>query len=118
MTVWLITGCSSGFGREIALGKSQSSNRFFELLTQFPFQAALKKGDLVLATCRNDTSRLSDLQEAGAITLELDITSPDEKIIEFVRNILEIPEVKLSGGVDILLNNAGYVQLGALEEMS
>jgi hypothetical protein len=51
MTVWLITGHSSGFGREIALGESQSSSRFFELLTQVTFEAVLKKGDLVLATC-------------------------------------------------------------------
>jgi len=99
MTVWLITGCSSGFGQEIAL-------------------AALKKGDLVLATCRKDTTRLADLERAGAITLELDISASPEVIQEFVRNVLELPQVKSSGGIDVLVNNAGYVELGAAEEIS
>ena len=53
-----------------------------------------------------------------SITLELDISAPVEIIDEFVKKVLEIPEVKSRGGVDILLNNAGYVQMGAVEEVS
>jgi len=99
MTVWLITGCSSGFGEEMTL-------------------AALKKGDIVVATCRGDVERISKLKDAGAITLELDVSAPVELINGFVKNVLEIPEVKSSGGLDILVNNAGYHSMGALEEFS
>jgi len=99
MTVWLITGCSSGFGKEIAL-------------------AALKKGDTVLATCRGDVTRLADLEQAGAITLELDISAGFEAMKKFVLDIfVKVPEVK-ANGVDILVNNAGYMEGGAAEEIT
>jgi NAD(P)-dependent dehydrogenase (short-subunit alcohol dehydrogenase family) len=78
--------------------------------------AALKKGDLVLATYRNDS--LSDLKEAGAIILKLDINAPFDVIRGFVKKISDVPQVKSNGGVDILVNNAGYVQMGAFEEVS
>ena len=81
-------------------------------------KAALKKGDIVLATCRNDVTRLADLEQAGAITLELDISAKPEVIKEFVRNVLGLSVVKSSGGVDILVNNAGYVEGGAAEEIT
>jgi len=99
MTVWLITGCSSGLGKEIAL-------------------AALKKGDIVLATCRGDVTRLADLERAGAIILELDISAPPGEIQEFCKNTLELQVVKENGGIDKLVNNAGYVQMGVAEEIS
>lgn len=99
MTVWLVTGCSSGFGKEIVL-------------------AALKKGDIVIATCRGDTSRLSELEKAGAIALALDICASEQDVKNFVNRMLELTPVKANGGVDVLVNNAGYVTLGAVEEVS
>jgi len=98
MVVWLVTGCSSGFGKEIVL--------------------TLNKGDLVLATCRGSTNRIADLEKAGAITLTLDISTSSREISDFVKNVLELPGVKEKGGVDILVNNAGYVTMGGLEEIS
>jgi len=99
MPLWLITGCSSGFGKEIA-------------------HYAIKKGDKVIATCRRDASRISDLKEAGATILELDISAPYEVHQQFANTVLDLPIVKSNGGVDILVHNAGYVQMGAAEEVS
>lgn len=88
--VWFITGCSSGFGKEISL-------------------QVLSRGDKVISTARN-ASRLSDLKEAGANVIDLDVT--DDLVIE--------EKVKAAHGIhgrlDILVNNAGFVQEGALEE--
>jgi len=80
--------------------------------------AALRKGDVVVATCRKGVDRISKLKDAGAITLELDMGASVEVINEFVQKVLEEPEVKARGGVDILVNNAGYVSFGTLEEFS
>ena len=89
--VWLITGCSSGFGQEIAL-------------------AALEHGDKVVATAR-DPSRLRDLESKGAVTAELDVTSSDEIMATTIQNIL-----KEVGQIDILVNNAGHGFQAAVEE--
>jgi len=99
MTVWLITGCASGLGKELAL-------------------TALKRGDTVLATCRNDVSRLAELERAGAIILELDISASPQVVKNFVKTLDELPAVKSNGGVDILVNNAGYVHLATAEELT
>jgi NAD(P)-dependent dehydrogenase (short-subunit alcohol dehydrogenase family) len=80
--------------------------------------AALKKGDVAIATCKNDTTRLSDLERAGAITLELDISATPEVVQGFVKKVLELPLVKSNGGVNILVNNAGYAPMGAAEEIT
>jgi len=99
MPVWIITGCSSGFGWEMTLD-------------------ALAKGIQVIATCRSPVSRLSDLEKAGAIIMELDVSAPAEKMKEFAKNVLELDAVRKNGGVDVLLHNAGYAQLGGIEEVS
>ncbi|KAH6713526.1 3-oxoacyl-reductase [Leptodontidium sp. MPI-SDFR-AT-0119] len=91
--VWLITGCSSGFGSEIA-------------------QQALARGDTVIATARN-ASKLSHLSALGATTLALDVTAPDT-IIESVISTA----ISKHGHIDILVNNAGAVLEGAIEETS
>jgi NAD(P)-dependent dehydrogenase (short-subunit alcohol dehydrogenase family) len=88
---WLITGCSSGFGREITL-------------------AALARGDIVVATARN-ASKLSDLAAAGAKTLSLDVTASDAEIEKTIADT-----IALVGHIDILMNNAGAVIEGAIEE--
>lgn len=92
MSTWFITGCSSGFGSEIA-------------------KTALADGHNLVATAR-DAGKLKDLEKLGAYTLSLDITAPDEEIEKVVASA-----VKKFGGIDILINNAGYILEGAIEEV-
>ncbi|CAM6089583.1 unnamed protein product [Calypogeia fissa] len=91
--VWLITGCSSGFGNELS-------------------KAALRRGDKVIATARN-AAKLESLKAAGASTLTLDITAGDEKVQKVIDEA-----VKMFGRIDILVNNAAYGLQGAVEECS
>ncbi len=91
--VWIVTGGSSGFGREISL-------------------AALSRGDRVAATARR-SQRLEDLvREAPerVHALALDVTDP-EGVRRAVDEVLE-----RFGRVDVLVNNAGHGQVGAVEE--
>ncbi|KKY38221.1 putative serine 3-dehydrogenase [Diaporthe ampelina] len=93
--VWLITGCASGLGREIAL-------------------AALERRDIVVATAR-DPSKLSDLAARGAIIERVDVTDSDQDLAAAVKTITS----KTPGGrVDVLVNNAGYILAGGVEEAS
>jgi NAD(P)-dependent dehydrogenase (short-subunit alcohol dehydrogenase family) len=88
--VWFITGASSGFGRALA-------------------EAAAGRGDQVLATAR-DTSRLSDVTTGRVQPLALDVTDASQRE-SAVREALE-----RFGRIDVLVNNAGRTQVGALEE--
>lgn len=93
MKTWLITGCSSGFGRRLA-------------------QAAATRGDRVLATAR-DPAALDELvaaHDGRVVAAELDVTNP-----KTVRSALARAE-EAFGGIDILVNNAGYGLFGAIEE--
>ncbi|KAF8884617.1 hypothetical protein BD779DRAFT_766446 [Infundibulicybe gibba] len=91
--VWLITGTSTGLGRELAL-------------------AALARGDKVIATSRTRSlSKLAELKSAGANVLELDVTDSLENLHKIAKEAVEI-----HGRVDVLINNAGYIAVGALEE--
>ena len=92
MPNWFITGCSSGFGLEIA-------------------KAAIAAGDRVAATSR-DATRLGELEKLGALVLSLDITAGDEEVNRAVTKAIEA-----LGSIDVLLNNAGYVLEGAVEEV-
>lgn len=90
---WLITGCSSGFGRELAI-------------------QALQRGERVVMTAR-DPSKIADLvtgHEEQALILPLDVT--DTASIE---NALSRAEACF-GKIDILVNNAGYGYFSAIEE--
>lgn len=91
--VWFITAASSGFGREIA------------------FQA-LKHGHTVVATARNP-SRIQDLADAGAHTIAFDVTAPLADIESLVKTIFS-----KYGRVDYLINAAGFILEGAIEEVS
>ncbi|KAL0061813.1 hypothetical protein AAF712_011331 [Marasmius tenuissimus] len=91
--VILITGCSSGFGRLIAI-------------------EALGRGLRVIATARR-LEAMADLRKRGAETLSLDITSDQKTLENFASEA-----IKVHGQVDILVNNAGYLQIGAMEEVS
>ncbi|KAF8531147.1 short-chain oxidoreductase [Gautieria morchelliformis] len=89
--VWLITGTSTGFGRDLTL-------------------AAMQRGDKVVATARN-LSKIHDLREAGADIIELDVTSPLEKLQAITKQAVDI-----HGRIDVVVNNAAYIAVGALEE--
>ncbi|KIW23886.1 uncharacterized protein PV07_12049 [Cladophialophora immunda] len=91
--VWFITGCSSGFGRELALG-------------------ALRRGDKVIATARN-ASKLDDIKTAGATTMSWDVTAPLEDLKKAAEQAHQV-----YGRFDYLINNAGYSQVGGLEELT
>ncbi|KAK0229990.1 hypothetical protein EDD85DRAFT_126925 [Armillaria nabsnona] len=91
--VWLITGTSTGIGRDLAL-------------------AALARGEKVIATARaRSVHQIVDLKDKGAETLELDVTAP----IDELKKIAE-KAVGIYGRIDVLVNNAGYILAGALEE--
>ena len=88
--VVLITGCSTGIGRDLA-----------QRLTQ--------AGYTVVATARR-TETLNDLQ--AALKLPLDVTQPNS-IDEAVARTLQ-----QFGRIEVLVNNAGYALRGALEEVA
>lgn len=88
-STWFITGCSSGFGRAIA-------------------EAALAAGQRVIATAR-DVRSIADLEKAGRCeVMALDVTDAE--------NVREA--ISAAGPVDVLVNNAGFGLIGAVEECS
>ena len=92
---WFITGASSGFGREWA-------------------EAALDRGDRVVATARS-VDRLTDLATRygdNVFILGLDVT--DRAAVFDAVNAAH----EHFGRLDIVVNNAGYGQLGMVEELS
>lgn len=89
--VWLITAASSGFGKYTAL-------------------EALKNGHKVIATARK-ASRLEDLKAKGAVTMDLDVIQPPEELKEIVKQAHS-----KYGRIDYLINAAGYILEGAIEE--
>ena len=88
---WLITGCSTGLGRALA-------------------ELVIAKGERVFATARKP-EELQDLvaDHQNARALKLDVTAPADITAA-------VAEVERAGGVDVLVNNAGYGYLTAIEE--
>jgi NAD(P)-dependent dehydrogenase (short-subunit alcohol dehydrogenase family) len=91
--VWFITGASSGFGKYLAL-------------------EALSRGHKVIASARS-LSRLADVKDAGADIVVLDVTSP---LTEIARVANEAND--RYGYITHVVNVAGYVLVGAVEETS
>jgi NAD(P)-dependent dehydrogenase (short-subunit alcohol dehydrogenase family) len=92
-SVWLISGCSTGFGREIA-------------------RTALERGARVAVTARRPEA-VADLVEAWperAVALALDVTDQGS-IAAAVADT-----VSTFGRIDVLVNNAGYGYVAAVEE--
>jgi NAD(P)-dependent dehydrogenase (short-subunit alcohol dehydrogenase family) len=93
--VWLITGSSSGFGLQLA-------------------QTALEHGDLVVATARQASSLdelVATAPDGAAIAVRLDVTDPDERAAAIAA------AVDRFGRLDVLVNNAGFGSVGAVEEI-
>lgn len=95
MKIWFITGCSTGFGRELA-------------------QVAAAKGDFVYGTVRQaaQVAALEALVPGLIKGLVLDVTHP-ATIKAGVQAALDA-----HGHIDVLVNNAGYGSLGPLEVVS
>jgi NAD(P)-dependent dehydrogenase (short-subunit alcohol dehydrogenase family) len=93
--IWFITGASKGFGREFAI-------------------AALERGDHVAATAR-DTHSLAELSGRFGdrlLPIRLDVTDRAAAFEAVGRAYDEL------GGLDVVVNNAGYGHFGAVEELS
>ena len=91
--VWFITGCSTGFGRELA-------------------KLVLEQGYRAVITAR-DPNKILDLKvghENRALLLKLDVTNRTE--VEYVVKRAE----SALGSIDVLVNNAGYGYVAAIEE--
>ena len=91
--VWFITGCSTGFGRELS-------------------KILLSRGYRVVVTAR-DAAKVRDIVEAypeTALALSLDVEKGDQ--IEAAA----AAAAKKFGRIDVLVNNAGYGYLSAIEE--
>ncbi|KVK74437.1 short-chain dehydrogenase [Burkholderia ubonensis] len=92
MKTWFITGSSRGFGARIA-------------------QLALEKGDIVVATARNAKAVTEKLgAHENLLALPLDVTD------EIQATAAAAEAVERFGRIDVLLNNAGFGLLGAVEE--
>jgi NAD(P)-dependent dehydrogenase (short-subunit alcohol dehydrogenase family) len=88
---WLITGATSGFGRTIT-------------------EAALDRGDSVVATSRR-TGALDDLAgDDRVLVMRLDVTDAAQ------REAAVAAAIDRFGRIDVLVNNAGRTQVGAVEE--
>jgi NAD(P)-dependent dehydrogenase (short-subunit alcohol dehydrogenase family) len=94
MTVWFITGASRGFGALVA-------------------QRALEKGDTVVATARDPKAIVDRIgSHPGLLALALDVTQRDQAFAAAQA------AVDCFGAIDVLLNNAGFGLMGAVEEAS
>lgn len=93
--VWMVTGTSQGFGRELV-------------------KIALDRGDSVVATSRQPENVTAQFPHAGerlfATPLNLGDTADIAAVVDRV--------VARFGAIDVLINNAGHGMLGALEEVS
>lgn len=86
----LITGASSGIGKETA-------------------KHLVAEGYTVYAAARR-LEKMDDLKELGCVPLKMDITNDDDiaSVVDRIR--------AEAGGVDILINNAGFGTQGSIEE--
>src|SRR5256885_12328279 len=90
---WLVTGCSTGFGRELA-------------------KMVLERGYRCVVTAR-DPAKAEDIakgREDRALVLELDVTD------QMQVNAAVSSAVEHFGNIDVLVNNAGIGYFGSVEE--
>ncbi|KAH7413980.1 hypothetical protein DE146DRAFT_14094 [Phaeosphaeria sp. MPI-PUGE-AT-0046c] len=91
--VWLVTGCSSGFGNQFV-------------------HSILARGDKVVATAR-DLSRIRQLERLGVPIFQLDVTDSQSVINATIAKVLAE-----YGRIDVLVNNAAYIAIGTWEDLS
>src|ERR1700735_5586276 len=93
--VWFITGTSRGFGRIWA-------------------EAALERGDKVAATARDKASLSALTEKYGdrVLAIALDVTDRGACFSAVADAAAHF------GRLDVVINNAGYGQFGAIEELS
>jgi NAD(P)-dependent dehydrogenase (short-subunit alcohol dehydrogenase family) len=91
--VILVTGCSSGIGQATAL-------------------EAARRGHRVFATARNRNDLVELARGPNLEVLSLDVTDPSS-----IRTAVA-EAVSRAGRIDALVNNAGYAQFGAVEEVA
>ena len=91
--VWFVTGASRGMGAQIA-------------------SAVVQAGHRLVATARRKESLAGIPQSEDALCLSLDVTI-EEQVNAGVGQTIE-----QFGQIDVLVNNAGYGLLGAVEETS
>lgn len=91
---WLITGCSTGFGRELAL-------------------YVARQGEQVVATVRKEEQRQALEQEVPGLidAILMDVQHP-EQVTAGVKHIAD-----KYGRLDVLVNNAGYGDIGPMEDI-
>lgn len=90
--VWLITGCSSGFGEQFV-------------------HTLLARGDKAIATARK-LEKINYLQQDGVTLLQLDITDRQKSICETMSKA-----ISAYGRIDVLVNNAAYIAIGNWEDL-
>ncbi|MGD1861643.1 MAG: oxidoreductase [Leptolyngbyaceae cyanobacterium] len=95
LRTWLITGSSSGFGRALA-------------------EAVLAHGDRLIATARRPETlaTLVNQYPDTSRAIALDVTNPQQ-----VQAAMQEAQAAF-GQIDVVVNNAGYGLIGALEEVS
>lgn len=91
---WLITGANSGFGLQLAI-------------------LAARAGHKIIATTRPSAKVPKELNEAGVYVIKTEITAPATEIAQLVNSLIQ-----RFGHIDVLVNNAGFAQLGSIEEVS
>jgi NAD(P)-dependent dehydrogenase (short-subunit alcohol dehydrogenase family) len=90
---WLITGCSSGLGLDLA-------------------RTVLQSGQKCIASSRypaKTPGAVAEIEKLGGVWITLDVASPDLEVV-----LADC--VAKHGPIDVLVNNAGYADGGVLEE--
>src|SRR5262245_26190726 len=92
--VWMVTGAARGFGAKIVA-------------------EALARGDAVAATARNPQAIVDQFRDrAGFLATALDVTDPEQATRAVAATVARF------GRIDVLVNNAGFGIVGAVEESS
>ena len=90
--VWFVTGCSTGFGRVLC-------------------EELLQRGQRVVATARK-LEAIRDLASTNCLTVVLDVT-----VQETIDAAVALAMQRF-GRIDVLVNNAGYGEMGPIEEFT